>query len=293
MQHHDAVSGTAKQHVTDDYALRLSIGMNSCSSAMSSAMGGDTTFCHSLNISSCSFTENRTDFLVNVYNPLVREVKNVYVRVPVVGSEGWRVVGPDGVVVESQVVMIPLEVTRIPGREGGAEFEVVWRVDSLLGLGWGVYRLSQSGDDAGQKSVLLRKGPGKGFSREDFTISNDVGLTVTFSGESGLVKGISLDGQTVDLDQNFYFYEGMSGNNSKFEFRASGAYIFRPNVSSTSAAPTMITSNIFSYHVYQGDLLTEVHQVFTDWVSQVVRVYKGRKEVEFEWLVGPVPVGWA
>jgi lysosomal alpha-mannosidase len=34
----------------------------------------------------------------------------------------------------------------------------------------------------------------------------------------------------------------------------------------------------------------EVHQTFNDWVSQVVRVYPRSHHVEFEWLVGPIPV---
>ncbi len=31
LQHHDAVSGTAKQHVTEDYAQRLASGIDECS----------------------------------------------------------------------------------------------------------------------------------------------------------------------------------------------------------------------------------------------------------------------
>jgi len=37
-QHHDAVSGTEKQHVADDYALRLSDGNAECKVLMDEAL---------------------------------------------------------------------------------------------------------------------------------------------------------------------------------------------------------------------------------------------------------------
>nr|CAD7445524.1 unnamed protein product [Timema bartmani] len=42
-----------------------------------------------------------------------------------------------------------------------------------------------------------------------------------------------------------------------------------------------------------GDLVEEIHQVFSDWTSQVIRVYKEESHVEFEWLVGPIPINYS
>nr|CAD7445525.1 unnamed protein product [Timema bartmani] len=42
--------------------------------------------------------------------------------------------------------------------------------------------------------------------------------------------------------------------------------------------------------MYARPLVEEVHQVYNEWVSQVIRVYKEDNHVEFEWLVGPIPV---
>ena len=60
-QHHDAVTGTAKQHVTDDYALRLHRGMQACRSVMSEGLQEDLnsncsfdSSCSLLNISQCT-----------------------------------------------------------------------------------------------------------------------------------------------------------------------------------------------------------------------------------------------
>lgn len=36
--------------------------------------------------------------------------------------------------------------------------------------------------------------------------------------------------------------------------------------------------------------MEEIHQCVTDWICQVIRVYSGMEYVEFDWLVGPIPV---
>lgn len=37
--------------------------------------------------------------------------------------------------------------------------------------------------------------------------------------------------------------------------------------------------------------MTEVHQIFDQWLSQVIRLYKNSQFIEFEWIVGPLPSG--
>lgn len=45
---------------------------------------------------------------------------------------------------------------------------------------------------------------------------------------------------TQQVSQNFLVYPGMAGNNSEEQFRASGAYIFRPN----ATEPQEITNKV-------------------------------------------------
>ncbi|KAH7975828.1 hypothetical protein HPB52_005634 [Rhipicephalus sanguineus] len=40
-----------------------------------------------------------------------------------------------------------------------------------------------------------------------------------------------------------------------------------------------------------GPFVTEVHQIFDQWLSQVIRLYKNSQFIEFEWIVGPLPSG--
>ena len=47
---------------------------------------------------------------------------------------------------------------------------------------------------------------------------------------------------------------------------------------------------VYALAFIQNDLVEEARQVFSDWYSQVVRLYKGEKYAEFEWTVGPIPI---
>lgn len=87
------------------------------------------------------------------------------------------------------------------------------------------------------------------------------------------------------MSQDFVYYDGAVGNNTKDVYRSSGAYIFRPN----DSRPVEI-SEVAEYEIYEGKIVAELRQVFNDWTSQIVKVYKGESLVEFDWLIGPIPV---
>ncbi|CAL8126674.1 unnamed protein product [Orchesella dallaii] len=327
-QHHDAVSGTAKQHVTDDYSLRLTVGMKSCEKVVdeafrklqrtspsedqesnefprsfSTGLGTTYEFCHLLNISVCTASETMNDFVVSIYNPLARDLHNTYIRIPV-SSPLWDVQGQSGLI-PSQIVNIPQPVLGIPGRRSKALYELVFPVESLPGLSLSNFQVTRNTTEHVHslkiKSQLkaIKKGgriihsstsklAASANLREDFMIKNSNGLAIVFDSLTGMLKSVIKGSVEVPVQQNFYFYLGMAGDNSKFEKRASGAYIFRPNT--TESQPSPITERVFSYQVYKGSHVTEVHQVFTEWISQVIRLYDKTDLVEFEWMIGPVPV---
>ena len=131
-QHHDAVTGTAKQHVSDDYALRLHKvthilissqlpidnilqGNSGCGDLMmerlSPVSGCElSSVCPLQNISQCEFTEQQAEFSVSLYNPLAWVVTRP-VRLPVSSCHTqYTVTSEDGGSMETQMVPIPIEV---------------------------------------------------------------------------------------------------------------------------------------------------------------------------------------
>ncbi|KAJ4433196.1 hypothetical protein ANN_15453 [Periplaneta americana] len=276
MQHHDAITGTEKQHVAEDYMRILTNAFEdargSAEKSLNQLISQDASNnvevfnCLELNVSSCDVTENQEKFVVTVYNPLSHEV-NHFVRLPV-PSATYTVQAPDGALQTTQMVPIPKEVLESPERASStATHDLVFKAENLPSLGFRSYYVTKTSDSFEEVQPS-----------GDLSIGTD--LEVVLDETTGLVKTLRSNGVEIPVAQNLYFYKGAAADNQ----RASGAYIFRPNGTSKTAI-----SDSSTFVVYKGDVVDEIHQTFSDWASQVVRVYHEENHVEFEWLVGPIP----
>jgi len=77
----------------------------------------------------------------------------------------------------------------------------------------------------------------------------------------------------------------MKGDNKKSETRASGAYVFRPDGQTPTRVATIVESNLV-----ETEVAKEVHQKLNSYITQVIRVYPNEDFVEFDYVVGPIPV---
>ncbi|NWX08371.1 MA2B1 mannosidase, partial [Caloenas nicobarica] len=66
----------------------------------------------------------------------------------------------------------------------------------------------------------------------------------------------------------------------------SGAYIFRPG----APRPVPVSQRVPTA-LLKTPLVQELHQNFSSWCSQVLRLRAGQRYLELEWTVGPIPVG--
>lgn len=297
MQHHDAITGTEKQHVADDYHRELYSSIRSCEENTKSSLNqlftgmepSNTTAptnwefkfntCLNLNISQCDVTENSEKFMVTVYNPLGHSTDQ-FIRFPVNG-ENYEIRDVSNNLIPSQLVPIPQSVIDLPHRVSTSSNELVFQASRVPAMGYQSFFISRI---ARVELVPVRS---KRLS-EPVTIGSNQ-LNITFD-VNGLLSSINIDGTIHNLAQNFVFYRGAVGNNEIFANRSSGAYIFRPDPLTTE----QIVGTDVAVEVVRGPLVDEVHQMFNEYISQVVRVYKtgtfSQRVVEFEWLVGPISI---
>ena len=91
-------------------------------------------------------------------------------------------------------------------------------------------------------------------------------------------------GTTANID--VMYYRGHRGNNTEFEFRASGAYIFRPD-----GDQAVDLGDPVHVLVTEGPVLDQVVRTYTDqWITQIINLYHEDNLMEVGWVVGPIPV---
>ncbi|XP_021563703.1 LOW QUALITY PROTEIN: lysosomal alpha-mannosidase [Carlito syrichta] len=227
------------------------------------------TFCPYLNISICPLSQTAARFQVTIYNPLGRKV-NWMVRLPV--REGaFFVRDPNGRRVYSYVVMVPSSDRQM------YHPELLFSA-SVPALGFSTYSVAQVSDQNPQAHIP-RPSPNV------LAIENEY-IRATFDPDTGLLKEIMIMDQKFQLPvyQNFFWYNASTGD--KQSRQASGAYIFRPN-----QPKPLPVSHWAQTRLVKTALVQEVHQNFSAWCSQVVRLYPGQRHLELEWTVGPIPVG--
>ncbi|XP_033326410.2 lysosomal alpha-mannosidase II isoform X1 [Megalopta genalis] len=283
MQHHDAVTGTEKQLVADDYARILYKNMEQGTETVAAALkkwtfgnSNVTTTkmfsCMELNISSCPYTEEQNSILT-IYNPLSFQI-DTPIRVPVQqGTYKVEDLSDSAKKVVSQLVPIPNSVQQIPGRVSKATHELVFMA-KVPALGYQSYKVIKTSDT--YENIVTSTDSIQNELYEIY-VNNDGKVVVNYKQE-----------KDMSVVQSFHYYEGQVGNNEIPKNRSSGAYIFRPI--GMFARGFM---NPTDYKVYKGDVVQEIHQTVNSWISQVVRIYnqkRNEENVEFDWLVGPIPV---
>ncbi|VDK39663.1 unnamed protein product [Taenia asiatica] len=285
MQHHDAVTGTEKQHVSDDYRQRLTEAMHGCQHLVSSVAdslfesrlpngGNGFKACEHLNISVCPPLTRKIglpDALIAVYNPLGWSDLQPWIHLPLHATKGEAdrlhaytlTEYSTGETVPFQVVSLPTAVSQLPERRmlnNRGHSELVFKPNvGLTPAGFTLFALK------GEES----NGYGYGYQRQQR--QQRISLNIS---QDNLPVFRTQEGQTVTMrlmnyDANTYYKP------------TSGAYVFRPL---REAVPIgNATSELIN-----GELVTEVRTTFTSWASLTARLYADDR-MEVEWVVGPLP----
>lgn len=307
-QHHDAVTGTEKQHVANDYSKRLSIGYKEAEELVSSSLASlvESTLltrsqnpvtkfqqCPLLNISYCPASEvdlaQGKSLVIVVYNSLGWR-RNEVIQIPVINGD-VTVHDSNGTQVESQLlpqaeVYADLRNYYVKAYLGQTppktpKYWLAFSV-SVPPLGFSTYTVSTSKKTGSTRSLVYTYQSGE-KSRYEVGQGN---LKLTFSTDqekyNNYVNMRNLVDEQVDL--SYLYYSGYNGTDQK-DPQNSGAYIFRPNgtypINHKGQVPVT---------VLRGPILDEVHQQINPWIYQITRLQKGSEHVEVEFIVGPIPI---
>ncbi|CAH0712856.1 unnamed protein product, partial [Brenthis ino] len=293
MLHHDAITGTSQQQVANDFIKILSEAIDACTkkvsqflSVLTPTWGGSRRpknsqqfiVCHQLNMSQCRFTETQESILLIVYNPLSIKTYH-HIRLPTIALH-YSIRDFKDEDVEYQLVPLPAAVINLPGRSSTAIQEIFFEAENIPPMGFTTYYMSSIRDQLAE-GEFSKKSQNPEIEQEFLPFISNEYIKVTVNKTTGLLESIQhVDGIKMSISQNWYYYSQVQN------IQNSGVYSFRP----AQEKPISVTDTVM-YHTIRGSLVKEIRQRFTDWITQIIRLYRGEEFVEIEWIIGPVPIG--
>jgi len=223
VQHHDAVSGTGKQHVADDYSKRLQSGVdrathhvlgivldqmfpddqNQTSIPLQDSLRDTLQYCPLLlNESRCEAAANTdfdvSDLYVVVYSPTYQQKAQSCswaIRVPVSRAGSYKVERLGDIGLNAGINAASVRARRIPRRpdlttEHKSRFESFWGVEFIVGpfvaLGVCTYRLSlETPVSETSEGPALQSTQLVDVLEETVKVTNGRGMIVTFDRRTG------------------------------------------------------------------------------------------------------------
>ncbi|CAF3717623.1 unnamed protein product [Rotaria socialis] len=288
-QHHDAVSGTEKQHVANDYAQRLSQGIDSALYVINEAykkllskenrsLPVPTQYlCQFSNISECLPIEGQDSFTLTIWNPTIQPIENI-IRVPV--TKKYTIQSPTGETIAADFVSISLPIKNIPGRTSSAQYELLFGTQ-IPALGFNTYYFEAKADATIEEKSTIR------VTQNEACVLQNEHLRLEFD-DRGNLNSITNRDKNITLPfsaQGLYWYTSFQGNNSLPEFQSSGAYFFRPLT--PNPLPVSNSRNITCTY---ADQVQKALIIYNEWACQEIRIYDGARITEIEWIVGPIPI---
>jgi len=281
-QHHDAVSGTERQHVAADYAQRLYEGRTACTEVIQAALGENFSRCDYLNISVCDVSTKYEDFDVVVINPGSLPTAKI-LSIPINDSNKEYEISSEGQPLVYQISSNLENMAKIQlGHSGATKHQLNLFTGQLEGFSIHKIKISskkheKSAEMRGKRSIVFETAtqmsdlPLRSRGRVRLT----VGANKLELDRSGLR---SINGIIFRSQCHIWAYASSIASD-----QASGAYIFRPSGSHARCVgkPKVAVS--------RGRLFTDVRLKYSSWAEQRFRFFEHHPLVEHEFIVGELP----
>ena len=235
--HHDGMSGTEREDVSDDYEQRIAESIGEAEDGvgvgLAKMVGVDVStplgHCNCveggscLNMSVCAFTSDssKDDFSIVAWNPLAQAV-NSTIRVPVVGSS-WAVtdaatgdaIAVQAIALDNRTLGLPLlyinhfnltaeqEAAAVKERTNPATHELAFVVE-LPAVGYSTINVAKSTESrllqhSSKKHALKHKVHATATAGDDLVVENSK-FKLTFDGTSNMLKSVENKDAGIETD---------------------------------------------------------------------------------------------